>query len=116
MEMIQLYKSRYQVEDDFKWLHDKIIIPLWPFFVRLDVSVRTHVFICVLGLMLYRYLIWELDIDGLSIPKLVSILDEIRLSILLEKHKKPRFVTEEMSKEQLEIFSKLNLERFVPSN
>ena len=42
------------IEEDFKWMEDKFIIQLWPFFVRKDLSVRAHVFLVLLGLMLYH--------------------------------------------------------------
>lgn len=113
-QIIRGYNSKYLIEEDFKWLNDRVIMPLWPFFVRKDISVRAHVFLCLLGLMLYRYLLWELDIDGLTIPKLASHLEGMRLAILMEGRRNPRFVVENMDKKQATIFSKLNLGRFVP--
>lgn len=113
-QIIRGYNSKYLIEEDFKWLNDRVIMPLWPFFVRKDISVRAHVFLCLLGLMIYRYLLWELGMDGLTIPKLASHLERMRLAILMDGRRKPRFVVENMDKEQAMIFSKLNLGRFVP--
>ena len=113
-EIVQAYNSKYLIEENFKWLNDKIIIPIWPFFVRKDLTVRAHVFLCLLGLMLYRFLLWELNMEGLTIPKLASLLERIRLSILLEGQRKAKFVIEEMDKDQIKIFSKLDLGRYIP--
>jgi len=113
-EIIQVYNSKSEIEDDFKWLHDKILIPLQPFWVWKDISLRAHVFLCVMGLLLYRYLLVELSYKQLSLPSLAAMLDGIRLAVVKEGEKKACIVVEEMTAEQARIFSTLQLDRFVP--
>jgi len=113
-EIVQAYNSKSEIEDDFKWLHDKVIIPLQPFWVWKDISLRAHVFLCVMGLLLYRYLLVELSYKQLSLPRLAAMLDGIRLAVVKEEEKKACIVVEEMTAEQAHIFSTLQLDRFVP--
>jgi len=113
-EIVRAYNSKSEIEDDFKWLHDKVLIPLQPFWVWKDVSLRAHVFLCVMGLLLYRYLLVELSYEKLSLPRLAVMLDGIRLAVVKEGEKKACIVVEEMTAEQSHIFSALQLDRFVP--
>jgi len=113
-EIVRAYNSKSEIEDDFKWLHDKVLIPLQPFWVWKDVSLRAHVFLCVMGLLLYRYLLVELSYEQLSLPRLATMLDGIRLAVVKEGEKKACIVVEEMTAEQSHIFSALQLDRFVP--
>ena len=71
-------------------------------------------FLCVMGLLLYRYLLVELSFERLSLPRFAAILEGIRLAIVKEEEKKACIVVEEMTAEQARIFSALQLDRFVP--
>jgi len=115
-EIAQAYNSKYIIEDDFKWLRKKTIMPLQPFWVWKTMSLKNHVFLCVIGLLFYRYLLAELKEKQLSVQKLAEILDGIRLAVVQGEGLKARIVVEEMTAEQARIFSKLNLDRFVPLN
>lgn len=115
-EIAQAYNSKYLVEDDFKWLRNKTIMSLQPFWVWKNISLKAHVFLCVIGLLFYRYLLAELKEKQLSLPKLAEILDGIRLAVVQEEGMKARIVVEEMTAQQARIFSKLELDRFVPMN
>jgi transposase len=62
--IVRTYNSKSEIEDDFKWLHGKVLIPLQPFFwVWKDISLRAQVFLCVIGLLLYRYLLVKLSYE-----------------------------------------------------
>lgn len=113
-QIAQAYNSKFELEEDFKWLKDKVIMPLQPFYVWKDISIRAHVFLCVMGLLLYRFILLELDEDKLSLPKLVDILERIRIAVVRDDVKKPKMVVEEMGAEEAKIFTKLNLARFLP--
>jgi transposase len=113
-EILRTYNSRNMIEEDFKWMEDKVIIPLWPFFVRKDLSVRAHVFLVVLGLMMYRLVQHDLGRHSMYLPTLVSYLDEIRVALVSEGKRKPRFIVEEMGKEAANLFAQLEMSRFVP--
>lgn len=119
-QISDMYDARNRIETDIKWLKDKLLIPIKPIYVRKDGNIRAHVFLCVMGLLLYNYLLHEINDRSLSIKKLAEYLDEMRLGLLyndkkIEKNKKNvQFVIEEMGKKTAEIFSKLQLGTFIP--
>jgi transposase len=120
-QISDMYDARNRIETDIKWLKDKLLIPLKPIYVRKDRKIRAHVFLCVTGLLLYNYLLHEINDKSLSIKKLAEYLDEMRLGLIyndkiVEKNKKnAQFVIEEMGKKTAEIFSNLQLGKFIPN-
>lgn len=115
-EMVDAYVARNSVEEEFKWLKDRTIIPLKPMFVRTDENIRAHVFLCVLGLLLYNFIRTKLRKEGMdiSMPALAERLDGIRLALLSDGLRKPRFVIEEMDADTVRIFEALGLRRLMP--
>ena len=116
-EIADMYDSRNMIEDDIKWLKDKLLIPLKPVYVRKDVKIRAHVFLCVIGLLLYNYLLYLIDDQELTIQRLASNLEKIRMGLIYngKEGKNAEFVIEEMNKESAKIFTKLQLENYIPS-
>lgn len=120
-QISDMYDARNRIETDIKWLKDKLLIPLKPIYVRKDGKIRAHVFLCVMGLLLYNYLLHEINDGSLSIKKLAENLDEMRLGLLyndkivVKNKKNAQFVIEEMGKKTAEIFSKLQLGKFIPN-
>jgi len=113
-EILRTYNSKNMIEEDFKWMEDKVLIPLWPFYVRKDLSVRAHVFLVVLGLMLYRLVQHDLGRHSMYLPTLATYLDEIRVALVTEGKRKPRFIVEEMDRKAANLFAQLEMSRFVP--
>jgi len=111
------YNAKYCVEDDFRWLKDKLMIPIKPINVRTDQHIRAHVFICVMGLLFYRYIQWKLKQSGLtySTYELDDILNGIKLALVFtsSKNTKGRFVVEQMDKDQAKVFSALQMAEFI---
>ena len=116
-EIADIYDSRNMIEDDIKWLKDKLLIPLKPVYVRKDRKIRAHVFLCVIGLLLYNYLLHVIDDQELTIQKLASDLEKVRIGLIYngKEGKNAEFVIEEMNKETAEIFTKLQLGKYIPS-
>ena len=120
-QISDMYDARNRIETDIKWLKDKLLIPLKPMYVRKDVNIRSHVFLCVTGLLLYKYLIYQIDDESLSIKKLADYLDQMRLGLIFNdkaaanSKKNATFVIEEMGKKTAEIFSKLQLGAYIPN-
>jgi transposase len=114
-QIAQTYNSKSSIEDDFKWLNDKVLIPLKPFFVRKDIPVRVHIFLCVIGLLMYRFILIELAIKNISPARLVENLNQIKIAIVKTTENKADIVVEEMPKNAAKIFATLRLDRFVPN-
>ena len=116
-EIVEMYDSRNMIEEDIKWLKDKLLIPIKPVYVRKDVKIRAHVFLCVMGLLLHNYLLHLIDDQELTIQKLSNNLEKIRMGLVHNRkgEKNAEFVIEEMNKETAEIFAKLQLGKYIPS-
>lgn len=113
-KIVQTYHSKHRVEQDFKWLNDVFILPVRPVFHRKDLSVRVHLFLCVIGLLFYGYLAWKVKRLGLSMREMVEELKKIRVAAVQDKStKKTQLVFEEMSVKQARLFSTLDLGRFI---
>ena len=116
-QIVEIYDSRNQIETDIAWLKDKLLIPLKPTYVRKDAKIRAHVFLCVMGLLLYNYLLYSINDPTLSMKQLAQYLDQMRLGLayVCEGKNKADFVIEDMNRLTAEIFSKLQLEQFIPA-
>lgn len=114
-DIVKTYSSRNVIEEDYKWLKDKLLIPLKPMYVRTDSKIRAHVFLCVMGLLLYNYLLLKINDPSLSLPRLSENLDRIRLALVSDDAKHGEFVIEELNREAAEIFNKLDIASYIPS-
>lgn len=113
-EIANIYNRKEKIEEDFKWLNNKLLIPMKPFYVWKDLTIRAHVFLCMMGLLLYRYIASEIGEKNISVERLAEILDRIKIAVVKEEGNKAEMVVEEMEKESANIFSRLRLDRYVP--
>jgi transposase len=67
--------------------------PVW---VWHDEAIPGHVFLCVMGLMLLRYLQWEARDLGLTIPGMLEALGEVRGVVWRTPEGKPTLLLERM--------------------
>jgi transposase len=115
-DIAKTYNSKNIVEDDFKALKNRLLIPMKPFFHRYDSHLKVHVFICVLSMVLYRYMLWKLKDMKLTEQRMVKELRDMRLAFVREKDAKAfKVVLETMTPEQIRIYSNLGLERYIPN-
>ena len=113
-DIAKTYNSKSIVEDDFKALKNKLLIPIKPFFHRDDFHLRVHIFICVLSMILYRYMLWKLKDIKLSEGNTIKIIRDIRLVFIKETNSNSvEKVLEHMTPEQIKIYTTLNLERYM---
>lgn len=57
-------------------------MPIKPVYVRKDVKIRAHAFLCVMGLLLHNYLLHLIDDQDLTIQKLANNLEKIRMGLV----------------------------------
>lgn len=108
------YNSKNVVETDFKLLKNKMQIPIKPIYSRKDNRIKIHIFICILSLILYRYMQLKLKDLNLSDTKLEHELNNMRIAFIKQENSKSiKTVIENMNKTQLEIYSKLDLGRYM---
>jgi transposase len=113
-EFVRGYVARWEIEEDFKWLKDRFILSVKPVWVWNDAAVAGHVFLCVMGLMLLRYLQWEVRDLGLSMKELLEALEGIRIGVVRTSEGKPQMVLEQMTKLQGQVAERLHLASLVP--
>lgn len=115
-KIVKTYHRKWVLEEDFKWMKQKFLLPVAPVFHHSDSEqrIRVHVFLCVVGIVFMRYLARKLAFKGVS-PR--QIWDELgRLRVILAKDKrsrKARFVVEEMTALQARAFERLRLARYL---
>ncbi len=115
-EVVWAYRQQYIVECAFKYLKNPKFLSVRPLFHRVDSSVRGHLFVCFLGLLLLtllvRYLI-NRNIS-LSIPKAIRTLNNLKLTkITVPGRKRSLFKVNKMNSETNSIYKVLNLHQFV---
>ena len=115
-DIARAYNSKSIIESDFKVFKDKLLIPVKPFYSRKDPRLKVHVFICVLSMVLYRYMQWKLKELKLSENQLNNELKGMRIAFVKQEGSNSvKKVLESMSPEQMEIYSKLNLGKYLPN-
>ena len=115
-QIAESYNSKYQIEDDFKWLKDKLLVPVKPVHVRKDEHIRAHVFICLMGLLFYRYIQFKLRKAGLNhtTKELSEILENIRLALVVTgNNKQGKFLIERMDPKEAAVFSTLRMGNYI---
>jgi transposase len=105
--------ARSQIEEQFKWLKDRYVISIKPVWVWSDAALPGHVFLCVMGLTLLRYLQWEAKDLHLSVKELVERLGRIRVAIVTDEGR-PGWVLEEMGIAEAELASRFKLLEQMP--
>lgn len=114
-KIARTYNSKSIVEDDFKVLKDKLMIPVKPFNVRKDAHVRAHIFVCVLCMIFYRYMLWKLKHLKLSERRIEEEIRSMRLAFVKQEGSNAvKEVMEYMTPSQIEVYDALNLKRFIP--
>ena len=115
LDIAKTYNSKTIVEDDFKAMKNKLLIPVKPFFHRKDTHIRVHIFICVLSMMLYRYMLWKLKYLKMSEQTIVEELRNMRLGFVKQKDSNVvNKVLENMTPEQIELYNALGLKKYLP--
>ncbi len=98
------------MEDAFKLLNDHLLVPVGPVNHHKDFNIRSHIFLCITGMLFYRYLAWKCKHFHLSMRRLLEELEGIRLALVKEKtNSKVELVVEEMNSKQARLFSQLDM-------
>src|SRR3989344_6133598 len=115
-KIAEIYNSKTIIEHDFKSMKDKLLIPIKPFNLRKDRRLKAHIFICVLSMILYRYMIWKLKDLKLSENRLNEELKSMRIAFVKQEGSNSvKKVLENMTPEQIEIYSALKLKKYLPN-
>jgi len=109
-KIAKTYNQKYLVEDDFKLLNDVLLVPVGPINHYNDFNIRTHIFLCIIGMIFYRYLAWKCKDLGLSLRRIVEELEGIRVALVKQKSgRKVEMLMEEINAKQARLISVLDL-------
>ena len=117
-KIARTYFARSGMEEDYHVLKDVLLFPVMPIFHRLDKRIRVHTFLCVMGLLLYRYV--QLKAEKAQrvrtpIGSLVAQLKRIRLGVVaLDEGKAVRAKLERMGPAEQGLVKALGLASLVP--
>ena len=118
-QIVRTYYARSGMEEEFHVLKDVLLMPVMPIFHRRDPRIRVHAFLCVMGLLFYRWVqlrVAEVIGERVPIGRLSHRLDEIRVAALLRRGSRTaKVVLEKQSAERARLVKVLGLERFVPN-
>ena len=118
-KIVRTYFARSSMEEEFHVLKDELLMPVMPIFHRLDKRIRVHAFLCVVGLLLYRWVqlrVAEMTGERIPIGRLSRSLDEIRVAALLRRgSRKAKVVLEKQSPERERLVKALALRQYVPN-
>ena len=110
-KIVKTYTAKDFIEKDFKWLKNVMLISIKPIFHRKDCRIKVHIFLCVMGLIFYRYLLWKLKKSDelLSNTEVIEKLENIRVALVKSGDHEAKFVFETMDVDQARLFSTLCL-------
>jgi|GEM_PF-2469913 len=116
--VIWAYREQYVVEHAFRDMKSPTVIAVRPMYHHADASVRAHVFLCVISLLLLSLL--RLKLARKSVPtSYEELLHELRsihaLKILASPKAKPLWKLEKIPKTASRFFRALNLNRLLAS-
>ena len=118
-QIVQTYFARSGMEEEFHVLKDVLLMPVMPIFHRLDKRIRVHAFLCVVGLLFYRWIQRRVEAatkGTIPIGQLASRLDRIQVVALARKgSKRVKVVLQKLDREQRAVVKALGLARFVPN-
>jgi len=114
-KVVKVYNQKSLVEDDSKLLSDAFLVPIGPVNHHKDANIRVHTFLCITGLLFYRYLAYRCNTFHISLKRLVRELDGIRIALAKDSAGGLGLglVVEEMNSTQARLFSHLNLGKFI---
>ena len=120
-KIVQTYFARSGQEEDFHVLKDVLLMPVMPIFHRRDGRIKVHAFLCVVGLLFYRWIQWRVEKAArqrVPIEHLANVLRQIQVVALLRTEGKEvsvaKVVLQKLSEEQAMVAKALELARFVP--
>lgn len=93
-ELVEGFVTRGPIKEDFRWLQDRYVVAVQPFYLWQDATVPGHALLCVMGLLLLRYVRWELRELKLPMKDLVEAREGIKVVLIRTPEGKAKRVLE----------------------
>ena len=117
-KIVRTYLARSAMEEDYHVLKDVLLMPVMPIFHQLDPRIKVHAFLCVMGLLFYRWIQLRLQEklnEKIPIDRLARELKGISaVSLIDTRTKKVKYVLERMGPEESRLVAALELGLFLP--
>ena len=120
-KIVRAYFARSAQEQDFHVLKDVLLMPVMPIFHRRDRRIKVHAFLCVVGLLFYRWVQCRVETvtkERIPIDRLARVLRQIQVVALLKTKGKAvsvaKVVLQKLGGEPALVAKALDLARFVP--
>ncbi len=114
VRIVKTYHSKYKVENAFRWLHDKLLIPIPPVYHNDDERVREHIFLCVMALSFVRLIKRELKGITVSDERLLEELRNLEVALVKDtRTDEVQLKVMAMSPVQATVFSQLKLDKYL---
>jgi len=112
--IVRTYHSKSKVEKAFRWLHDKLLIPIPPVYHSDDERIRVHIFLCIMALTFLRLIARQLRGVSVSDERLLGELKDLKAAFVKDV---PTGAVElkvmEMKAIQASVFSQLDLGKYL---
>jgi len=116
-EIVSAYRGKNVVEDAYKQMKDPEAVPFSPVYHWTDQKIRVHAFICVIALLLVKFMhmlmIKNTELR-MNIPTVLEELNDIRVIILIYSISNCEKMLSGMSKIQKILFNLYGLQRYSP--
>ncbi len=118
-QIVRTYYARSGMEEEFHVMKDVLLMPVMPIFHRLDKRIRVRAFLCVVGLLFYRWVQLRVETttkERIPIEALAGRLDRIQVVAMARPgSRKVKVALQKLDHEQTAVVKALGLERFVPN-
>lgn len=116
LDVAWAYRQQYIIENAFKYLKNPNFLSIRQMYHRVDSSIKRHMFVCFLGLLLLALLVRDLIQQNipLNIPKATKILKKIKITeITIPGRRKTIYKVNKMDEQAKVLYDALNLGQFV---
>lgn len=112
--IVKAYHSKSKMEKTFRWLHDKLLIPIPPVYHSEDERIRVHIFLCIMALTFVRLIRRQLKGIPCSDEKLLQDLKELKAAVVQDVLTgEMALKVMEMNAIQATVFSRLDMGRYL---
>ena len=112
-DIVEAYLSRNTVEHEFSECKRLMVIPVGPIWHYEDRRIRAHVFLCLLGMLMFRYMLVKLAPLKMTELEILAELGRLRLGFGI-KNGKTEFLLENYGASSREINKLIDFDGFIP--
>jgi transposase len=113
-DIVEAYLSRNVIEHEFSECKKLIVIPIGPVWHYEDRRIRAHIFLCLLGMLMFRYMLVKLAPLKMTELEILSELGRLRLGYGIREGKMD-FLLENYGRTSREINKLIDFDRFIPN-